>query len=69
MLGAACNGYMLAPPKDERCVWMAAGVLTYKLCNRDFECENCKLHVALAEGGKPHSKPRTPTKDFIESPH
>lgn len=69
MLGAAYNCYMLAPPKDEQCVWMAAGVLTYKLCNKEFQCETCKLHLALAEGGKPHRKTRTASKDQIENPH
>ena len=31
-----------------QCVWMTAGVLTYKLCNRRFDCEHCLLHLALS---------------------
>jgi glycine cleavage system H protein len=29
------------------CVWMDAGLLTYKLCDRDFDCEHCPLDAAL----------------------
>lgn len=34
------------PPKDAasndaKCLWMAAGVVSYKLCDLEFECENC----------------------------
>lgn len=34
----------------ETCAWMNAGVLTYKLCNRHFDCEHCPLDVALRGG-------------------
>ncbi|MGA2622919.1 MAG: glycine cleavage system protein H [Bacteroidota bacterium] len=30
-----------------RCVWMTAGVLTYQLCDRNFECDHCELDTAL----------------------
>lgn len=29
------------------CVWMSAGLLRYKLCDRDFDCEHCPLDAAL----------------------
>jgi len=29
------------------CVWMDAGVLTYRLCDRDFDCAHCPLNAAL----------------------
>ena len=29
------------------CIWMSAGLLSYKLCDRDFECEHCPLDAAL----------------------
>jgi hypothetical protein len=37
------------PQNEQKCVWMTAGVLTYKLCNHDMDCENCMLHNALLE--------------------
>jgi glycine cleavage system H lipoate-binding protein len=32
---------------DERCVWMDAGVVSFKLCDRNFDCEACPLDVSL----------------------
>jgi glycine cleavage system H protein len=29
------------------CVWMDAGILTYKLCDRGFDCEHCPLDAAI----------------------
>lgn len=31
----------------QTCVWMDAGLLTYKLCDRGFDCEHCPLDAAL----------------------
>lgn len=39
-----------APPT---CVWMDAGVLTYRLCDRDLDCENCPLDLALHGASSP----------------
>ena len=33
------------------CVWVSAGVLSYRLCDREYECEGCPLHLALRGGG------------------
>lgn len=32
---------------DQTCVWMDAGVLGFKLCDRDFDCRHCPLNAAL----------------------
>ncbi len=37
----------LVPGEERRCVWMSAGFVAYKLCDRDFDCENCPLDRAL----------------------
>ena len=35
-------------PADARpCVWMTAGVVAYKICDREFDCENCPLDAGL----------------------
>jgi len=39
------------PPEADACVWMRAGVLSYKLCDRGFDCEHCLLDTALHGGG------------------
>ncbi len=32
---------------SEPCIWMAAGVIAFKLCDRNFDCEHCPLDKAL----------------------
>lgn len=29
------------------CIWMSAGILSYRLCDRDLDCEHCPLDAAL----------------------
>lgn len=41
--------YPIVPPNELRCVWMTAGVLSYQLCERKFECEDCPLDIALRQ--------------------
>ena len=37
----ADNSYSLIPEGELRCIWMDAGVVSYKLCDRGLECEGC----------------------------
>lgn len=37
----------LVAADSQPCVWMCAGLIRYKLCERDFDCENCPLDAAL----------------------
>jgi glycine cleavage system H protein len=39
--------YQITTHATEACVWMTAGVLSYKLCDRKFDCEHCPLDAAL----------------------
>lgn len=39
--------YQVLAPETEPCVWMCAGHISYKLCDRGFDCENCPLDAAL----------------------
>jgi len=41
--------YPIVPSNELRCVWMTAGVLSYQLCERKFECEQCALDIALRQ--------------------
>ncbi len=35
-------------PKDEHpCLWMMAGVMVYKLCEREYQCESCPLDMEM----------------------
>lgn len=35
------------PPDALRCVWMGAGVVAYKLCDRGLDCDRCPFDAAL----------------------
>jgi glycine cleavage system H lipoate-binding protein len=43
------NNYKLIPEGDFRCVWMSAGILSYQLCNRSFDCDGCPLDAAMRQ--------------------
>jgi len=44
----------LLPEDALPCIWMAAGLLYYKLCDREYDCEHCAFDAAL-RGGKVES--------------
>lgn len=48
------SGQQLTPLEDQRCVWMTAGIVSYYLCDRDFDCDNCQLDWAMRKAG-PHN--------------
>ena len=31
----------IVPPGKKKCVWMEAGVVSYKLCDNNFDCTTC----------------------------
>ncbi len=33
--------------QDGRCIWMTAGVISYKLCPINYDCEHCELDKAM----------------------
>lgn len=45
---------------SEPCVWMSAGVVSYKLCDREFDCERCPLDLALGSSRAPRAHEHRP---------
>ncbi len=41
------GNYPLIPPNEQKCVWMTAGILSYQLCDKQFDCDHCPLDSAL----------------------
>ena len=39
--------FHIIPKNDKKCVWMEAGVVSYKICDRNFECDTCPLDIGL----------------------
>jgi glycine cleavage system H protein len=60
------KNYPLVPPNELRCIWMTAGILSYQLCEREFDCERCPLDRAL-RAGFPERKVPTQEEKPIES--
>ncbi|HVN48836.1 MAG TPA: hypothetical protein VMU30_08465 [Bacteroidota bacterium] len=58
------NPYTIVPEGELRCVWMDAGVVEFKLCDRELECESCKFHKQRTI----HHAPET-SEIYFSSPH
>jgi hypothetical protein len=37
------NGYKSNNYEMMKCIWMASGIVEYKLCDNQFDCENCQF--------------------------
>jgi glycine cleavage system H protein len=48
------------PAESKACIWMRAGVLSYRLCDREFDCEHCLLDKALHGGDSESATAWTP---------
>ena len=44
-------------PPDERCVWMTAGVISYRLCPNERDCASCALDRELSGRRDPARRP------------
>jgi glycine cleavage system H lipoate-binding protein len=60
----------LVPPEEQACIWMAAGLLSYQLCNRQLECDNCPvdavMHRPLLESPAVEEAGKRPVAAHIE---
>ncbi|HTY38725.1 MAG TPA: hypothetical protein VMH23_16515 [Bacteroidota bacterium] len=41
--------FHVIPPEESKCDWMTAGVLSYQLCDRKYECDECPVDVAMRQ--------------------
>ena len=59
------GAYKVFPDHAEPCVWMVAGLLGYRICDRDFDCEHCPLDAAIhgAHGGRDPGTVEEPGED------
>jgi len=37
----------IVPPGKKRCIWMEAGVVSYKLCDNNYDCSTCVYDQAM----------------------
>jgi len=43
----------VVPAWERKCRWMEIGIISYKLCTRNYECSSCPLEQALLEDHYP----------------
>jgi len=41
------EGYTIFPKKELKCIWMTAGLIAYKLCKYNLQCDRCPLDWEL----------------------
>jgi len=46
--GTATN--RVSPEGLSSCIWVDAGLVSYKLCDREFDCESCRFDEAMRQG-------------------
>jgi len=43
------GSFKMVPGTEEKCIWMEAGVIDYKLCNNYYNCHTCAFDKAMKE--------------------
>jgi glycine cleavage system H protein len=46
------EGMARQPEEELPCIWVLSGVLSYRLCDRNYECDGCELYHALSGEGR-----------------
>ncbi|MEM5790389.1 MAG: glycine cleavage system protein H [Syntrophobacteraceae bacterium] len=41
------DSFKMVPGADDKCIWMEAGVIDYKLCNNYYNCHTCGFDKAM----------------------
>jgi len=44
---------------DLKCIWMTSGLVAYKLCNFEFDCENCEFDKVFRKDSKTSNEKNT----------
>jgi glycine cleavage system H protein len=65
-MNANNKSYPLIPEEERKCVWMTSGLISYKLCERRYQCEFCPFdHAIKNEAGRGDNLPE-PESDWPE---
>ncbi len=52
----------IIPEGVSNCVWVDAGLVSYKLCDRDFECEECPFDQVIRQESRRSFQTSTPSR-------
>lgn len=39
----------IIPANERKCIWMESGVISFKLCNNNYNCDTCKFDTAISD--------------------
>jgi len=53
---------------DLKCIWMTSGLVSYKLCSRQFDCDNCEFDKVFRNDLKPLSEKNSAEKNNESNP-
>jgi glycine cleavage system H protein len=60
------KNYPLIPEDERKCTWMIAGIVTYRLCDRNHRCEICPFELAIKNGVSRGGDFQEPEEDWTE---
>lgn len=60
------RNYPLIPEEERKCTWMTTGFITYKLCDRNYQCELCPFEHAIKNGEAGEGDFLEPEEDLTE---
>ncbi|MDP1676012.1 MAG: hypothetical protein Q8L88_04035 [Bacteroidota bacterium] len=46
------QSHQIIPEYEQQCVWMEAGLVNYKLCDKNFDCETCPFDCTMRSQNK-----------------
>ena len=46
------QGLKVIPMGERKCIWMDAGVVSYKLCTNHYQCNTCEFDLAMSNRAK-----------------
>ena len=52
------EGFKAVPDEEEKCIWMEAGVIDYKLCNYNYNCSVCPFDKAMKQTADKNAEAR-----------
>jgi glycine cleavage system H lipoate-binding protein len=53
--------HSVIPHEENHCVWMDAGLVSYKLCDKGFDCESCPFDTVMNAQDRPAAGAATTT--------
>jgi hypothetical protein len=48
-----------------KCIWMSSGIIEYKLCDKNFDCENCPVDIEFGNFSSDGKHPSVRVPDII----